>query len=427
MEEYPITGIRSTFAPYEDTDAWRKVAEPFLKELKIGQLVVLMAEPDNIEDKEAIAAYIDYRHIGYISREVTSKVHQFLDENAQCKSFVIRTDLHATIWVTIPGEPHRPANPRQRVLPERPLAEGVRMGFTSAERTHGVAAGQLIGLEANKANMAEIMGAAEVYAGLLGLSICREETEWMARIERKLFGILDRSRELGLTDEQAAALSHIYNNVKEASGDQHCSGDCSPERIFASHLDRLRADRQANGNLFDRFCKVYLDGKPFDQADKARIMAEHERLSCWLKSLPWPELQNAADLQQMGRKVKYLRLSREEIYDLYSVLLLIEKLESCCQMSASDNILMSEQAIVYWERLKKKGFVDSECRLLSTTTRQQAMYIADLFAEKLNLTSKWKPFEQFWNIKNLAQEKYHFQEIGKSPARAKEIDAIFSD
>ena len=89
--------------------------------------------------------------------------------------------------------------------------------------------------------------------------------------------------------------------------------------------------------------------------------------------------------------------------------------------------LNSEEATVYWKQLQKAGFVDANCQLLPETTRKQAMYIAEAFAEKLGITSKWKTFERLWGISNLAQEKWDFQQTGTMPPRSKEIDDIFSD
>ena len=89
--------------------------------------------------------------------------------------------------------------------------------------------------------------------------------------------------------------------------------------------------------------------------------------------------------------------------------------------------LASEEAKKYWIRLQKAGFVNADCQLLSSTTRKQAMYIADVFSDQLNIKPKWKTFESLWNINNLAQEKWKCQETGKLYPRSKEIDAIFED
>lgn len=89
--------------------------------------------------------------------------------------------------------------------------------------------------------------------------------------------------------------------------------------------------------------------------------------------------------------------------------------------------LETDKAMKYWLRLEKAGFVDTNYALMPETTRKQAMYIAELFAEKLGIKSKWKTFEQLWSISNLAQEKWDMQETGSTPSRSKEIDKIFED
>ena len=90
-------------------------------------------------------------------------------------------------------------------------------------------------------------------------------------------------------------------------------------------------------------------------------------------------------------------------------------------------LLATEEAMVYWQRLQESGFVNKDHLLMPETTRKQAMYIADVFAEKLGMRSKWKEFQNLWNINNLAQEKWEMQETGKTPARSDEIDDIFND
>lgn len=91
------------------------------------------------------------------------------------------------------------------------------------------------------------------------------------------------------------------------------------------------------------------------------------------------------------------------------------------------SVLTSDEATRYWERLKEKGFVNANWRLLPTTTRKQAMYIAEAFAEKFKLKTKWKPFEELWGLNNLAQEKWDMQQTGTLPPRGDEIDEIFEE
>ena len=89
--------------------------------------------------------------------------------------------------------------------------------------------------------------------------------------------------------------------------------------------------------------------------------------------------------------------------------------------------LSTAEAMKYWKRLQELGFVDSDRKLLPDTSRKQAMYIADVFSDKLKLKAKWKPFERLWGIGNLAQEKYKMIETGIAPRRQKDIAKVFED
>ena len=87
--------------------------------------------------------------------------------------------------------------------------------------------------------------------------------------------------------------------------------------------------------------------------------------------------------------------------------------------------LATPRAKEYWQRLQEAGFVDDRCRLMPETSRRQAMYIAEVFAEKAGIRSKWSTFQQLWGLKNLAQEKWSFLQTAQLPLRSKEIDALF--
>ena len=97
------------------------------------------------------------------------------------------------------------------------------------------------------------------------------------------------------------------------------------------------------------------------------------------------------------------------------------------QKSEYYSIFKSEKAMKYWKRLMELGLVDNNCQLRPESSRQQAMYIVEPFAEKLGLKKLWKPFEDFWGIKNLAQEKWRFQQTAVLPPIHKEIDNVFRD
>ena len=108
----------------------------------------------------------------------------------------------------------------------------------------------------------------------------------------------------------------------------------------------------------------------------------------------------------------------------------IEEIKALCKRNATnklsdDDMLLAEKAEKYWKKLQEKEFVDKDHKLLPTTTRQQAMLIADNFSMTLKLKAKWKPFERLWGINNLAQEKWAHLETGNEISRAEEIEETF--
>ena len=143
---------------------------------------------------------------------------------------------------------------------------------------------------------------------------------------------------------------------------------------------------------------------------------------------------------QFIQKVRYLHIPREVLWQFVSgiafveaatrkdlAIVIDEQEEQTVSLLHLPKPLATERAQVYWKRLQDAGFVNVDCLLTRRTSRRQAMYIAEAFAEKLGIRSKWSVFQRLWNLKNLAQEKWSFQQTGQMPLRAKEIDALFDD
>ena len=353
---YTVTGIRHHMGENLTDEERTAAAERFLAALKKNQKVLLVAEPDNPADPKAIAAYIDYKRIGYIARENTDEVSALLDNNGQCDAVVERVDGHVTFFVSIPGS-HNKTNVRAlrpRQLPESPLGEDVRMPFEDDEKTLQVVATRLINMEVTIRNIHEIICLANRYVPLRKLSICFDDTLWRDKISKILYKILYGSRfPLLLKDEERKLGEIIYELVYRAIGDMRSTKEHWPERVFLEHLDRLRNNSSINQHLYKKYCDEFLDGKDFTDADKALVAKEYERLRGWLKKMKWKELRNPDNLQAMGLKVNHLGLSRQELYDLYSVLLLIEKLKDAMQLeSASNSDNQTEEELNYFQPTK---------------------------------------------------------------------------
>lgn len=343
MTEFTVTGIRYQFPMELSQEVRTQMAEKYVTSLEKGTPVVLVAEPENPMDAQAIAVYIDYERIGYIDKEETAQVHPLLDENQQCDALVERNDGHITLFVTIPGATVKPhvMNSRDRVLPASPLGQEVKTPFTKAENTLQVVACRLMRIEPKKENLQEFLKLAEHYVPLMKISICNDENVWRNTIMKKLSKASAQSKDWGLTKEQTQALTDMYKKVRACVGDMHRTSDHWPERVFKQHLQTVKADKEITDHLYQKYCKTFLDGKDFNEADKNRVRLELGRLRLWLENMPCSELRNPNDLDAMALRVNYMHLSRTEIYDLFSVLLLIEKLDE-----VSDGRTFDEEEVI---------------------------------------------------------------------------------
>ena len=361
MTEFTITGIRFQMGDHLSFDEATEAAKQFVAGLKRGQQVMLVAEPENPIDQNAIAAYIDYERIGYIDKEETEELHPLLDENHQCDAIVERTDGHVTVFISIPGatENTKTQTSRHRILPESPFGDSVYMPYTKAESKLQLIASRLSGIDINKENLQEIIRLAEHYVQLLKISICHEDILWMNKIAKKLNEVCMSHQALGMSEAETENISNIYNKVREAVGDMHRTVEHWPERVFADHLERLRKDESINCHLYRKYCDAFLSGKTFSEVDKTKVAEEHQRLCNWLKGMKWSELRNPQDLQAMGLKVNYLKLSRRELYDLYSVLLLIEQLKPMLKgMIANQDVIVEKlRPIFFGDNHAANGFL----------------------------------------------------------------------
>ena len=360
---YTVTGIRYQLGKNLPDDEKTAAAELFLAKLKVGQKVVLVAEPDNPADAKAIAAYIDYKRIGYIVHENIDEVSKLLDGNGQCDAVVERTDGHVTFFISIPGAPDETSQTieRPRLLPDSPLGENVRLPYSSDENTLQLLATRLIKMEISKDNLHEIIQLATRYLPFRMLSICYDDTLWRDKISKILYRILSGScLLLSLKEKEREKVENIYVMVSRAIGDMRSTKEPWAGQVFVEHLNRLRNDKSINRYLYEKYCDEFLDGRDFADADKESVTKEYNRLCAWLKDMKWKQMRNPEDLQAMGKKVNSLGLSRQELYDLYSVLLIIEKLKEV--MPLSDN---KADAASYFSQEKYEQLSASRRNILS--------------------------------------------------------------
>jgi hypothetical protein len=108
-----------------------------------------------------------------------------------------------------------------------------------------------------------------------------------------------------------------------------------------------------------------------------------------------------------------------------------EQIAEPSQVSTTGNVtedmsvLFTAEAQVLWQRLRDAGFIVADGYTLAEgISANQAAYIADRMAERLQIKKKWKLFQQLWSISNLAQLAGSWQQTGKLPPDARRIDDL---
>ena len=84
----------------------------------------------------------------------------------------------------------------------------------------------------------------------------------------------------------------------------------------------------------------------------------------------------------------------------------------------------SPEAMLLWQRLHKAGIVDAHFRPVPDLQKKDIMWIAKTMSAHLFPNDKphWKPFEQYWGTKRLNQEYFYYNETGRKPDKAKDIE-----
>ena len=125
-----------------------------------------------------------------------------------------------------------------------------------------------------------------------------------------------------------------------------------------------------------------------------------------------------------GDKVRYREVAGVATVEEQTV---VAEVKATATAGALPECLATERALGYWQQLREAGFVDGSGQLLKTTTRQQACLIAEEFARSLGVEHvKWKLFQEFWGVSNLAQDRSFARGREWNPPRAEEIKGIFS-
>ena len=313
MAEYEVTGVRYQMGDNMTLEERTQAAREFIKTLQNGEPLILVAEPDNQKDCEAIAVYKDFtQKVGYIKHERCKDIKPLLDAAGLCDAAVSGNDGHVTFYVEIPNAPENVVLPieRARVLPESPLPQGCGLAFSEEERILQIVAPRIAAMKLTADDIDKLLSMTERYIPLSAVSLSYDDDYWRDRVLQKLREATKKE----LPNEQKQRVKQLHDQLNNITGDFHRAHEHPQHQVFERQLTQLRAQTE----LFEKFEK-------YASASKDGLSAAVERLRTWFEEMPHVQLRDPKDHESLAETLSYMGVSRRELYDVYAAVLLLEK------------------------------------------------------------------------------------------------------
>ena len=316
MAEYEVTGVRYQMGDGLTMEERTRMAEAFIRSLEVGTPVMLEAEPDNPKDCEAIAVYADVGRVGYVKRECCAEVRSLLDADGQGDAVVSGNDGHVTFFVEITGAPEQsvPLSTRERKLPECPLPQGLALAVSDKEHMLKVIATRLIKTDVTTDTAEAFAAKAEHYMPFSRLSLCYEDDYWRDHVLKLLRKACRLKLPLHLKDR----LEAMYGELQATIGDFHSIHKQWSQKVFDQQLEKLKKQAEGEDGLFARYEQYVQDASKVQPDIISRLMG-------WFAGMPHVELCNYSDHARLAQRLNYMRVSRQELYEVYAAVLLLEK------------------------------------------------------------------------------------------------------
>lgn len=397
-------------------DHWKEYAAG-----AVGKVMTMQPQPDNVKDPYAVRVREGRLHVGYVAVPDLDVVYQALKGSSleRLKGFVMESNPEPPV-LTVECDVEQ-IDWDYEPFDDRPYAswhyDGLPLIPRKLEQLGDLTTDLIDELEDTDTDIENVISLTESLLLEHLYDTSREMTRARYRIER----LLSMRKEPACTELATRMRQQKGMLMRHENRDQVArylfvelprqllqKGLESSHYTYDNRLDELEQQLRAFPfQLYDKFLT--------DPVDFLREVYYHHVPRRYLN-----QLLSGIVLMILKRRVKIQRWGREGDTEP------IEQIENGYMANTKAHPkLSSEKASVYWKRLEEAGFVDKAHRLLPSTTRIQAAYIAEMFAEELNIREKWKAFEEWWGIKNLAQEKYHSLETGHTPSREDDINEIF--
>ena len=343
MAEFEVTGVRYQMGDNLSMEEMTLLAENFISRLANGTPMLLVAEPDNIVDPDAVAVYTaDFRKVGYIKHESCRQLKPMLETAPYIRAEVCGNDHHVTLFINVPDVPehHLSMQQTQRQLPESILPKGITLPYTEEERKLQIIAPMLCNMEFSAENIDQWLSTAEHYIPLSRLSLTCEDDCWRDQIYKKFRA----AKQFNLSESQEEKLTKMSDTLRRTMGDFHYAQVRWQPQVFNKQLAILEQCSMAKGGFYEHFDN-YVRRQSVSKADIEK------QLKDWFKSMPHVELQNHNNHKQLAITLSYLGISRQELYDVYAALLVLEHLkegEQKAPTNVNGDIIIAKLTPVFW-------------------------------------------------------------------------------
>jgi hypothetical protein len=184
-----------------------------------------------------------------------------------------------------------------------------------------------------------------------------------------------------LTPEQKQKLNAFIENLRKTQGDFHRTHEHWQERIFKTQLKSLRKhSKAALIRRFEQYANTAAGGRQ-------RLLT---KLADWFADMPYANLNNYEDHDALARRFSYMGISRKELYEVYSALLLLEDNDV---VMTSEDLVEQTSGCFYNDQAAAREFLE---RIRGMKNKEITKLVKDLADDRvISDLSKGRPL---WTI-----------------------------
>lgn len=408
-----ITGIRYQFPGTREEQTAQ--AEGFLRSLAYPQPVTLKAEPDNVFDEKAVAVYMNFRHIGYISSPTNEAILPLLDPCwGTLEASLTGHDGHVTAHCFVDDQGQGtplPAPQAERQLTASPIVREDALPIAPEENGWELLGQQLLTHRYKDDEAERLLDDLEHYLAYPIPSLCKADQQALSLLTDniRLYRAATYISENPACRERMKALCQ---RLSDQAGDFHTVEGCC--ELLTAHMALLQGLAQKPGSLFERFEQRHF-GQRLKEDTKSKapihlVTKELMRLQKWLNGIDCNLFdRDAWDMNAIATALSYKRLTRREMYDVESVMLLIDHLRPFAtihRLSPADLAELTElfkgnedHALAFLEEIQYMSNVEKVDRVAQGVNDgeiSKSKFHHDLW-HLLNRNGLYTPSESNWN------------------------------